>query len=386
MKIAIVSSDIADRSLYENSKSLISNVFPDVDWDYVNSDADVIFFATGGSEKAALEAVSVDKPVVLLANNRNNSYAAATEVLSYLFAKKHPAKLINISSIKETGEILNVEYLFKDINKVYDISGTEYMHKTAVNKDLMSGRIAVIGNVSEWLVNSDISADDLSYYFGIKLLHIPWDDLPDFHSLAPDYDFCDKFPQVSRGLLVDTSKVYRLLKNVVSDYNLEGITVECFNIAVRDKVTACLPLSVLNSEGCPAACEGDVTALAGMLYIKAKIGDIPWQANLVELCGNTALWAHCTAPLNIVNNVNVVSHFETNIGTAIQGDFKARNCTIFRFDKKLKQFFLCEAKIKSCPKHDFACRTQLQVVLPDEAAEILRVGALGNHHLILINN
>lgn len=380
MKVVIVSSDIADTSLYEKSKLFLSNKLAGIDCEYVDNDADAMFFASGGSEQTAIEVAAADKPVVLLATNQNNSYAAATEVLSYLISKKYSAKLFNLSSIKQTADLLNLKHSLDDVNV---IANSKYIHETVANHNLINGKVAVIGNVSKWLVNSEVTVADLYSYFAIELLNIQWNELPNFFHLAPDYELYDNFPQCDISLLMETSKVYRLLKNVVANYNLQGITVECFPMAMCDKVTACLPLSLLNASGCPAACEGDITALVGMMYIKALTGIVPWQANLVEIDDNTALWAHCTAPLNLVNNINVVTHFETNIGTAIQADIENSYCTIFRFDKSLKHFFLCEAEVLASPKFDFACRTQLQIKLPDDAANILRTNPLGNHHLIL---
>ena len=82
----------------------------------------------------------------------------------------------------------------------------------------------------------------------------------------------------------------------------------------------------------------------------------------------------------------VTTHFETGVGTAIQGDFAADDVTIFRLDSSLRRAFLTCAPVLARPRYAHACRTQIEVALPPQAVRLLRDSPLGNHHLILPGN
>ncbi len=153
-------------------------------------------------------------------------------------------------------------------------------------------------------------------------------------------------------------------------------------MVMRDKVTACLPLSVLNTKNIVAACEGDICSMLGKMLIREIAGEIPWQANVAEIKEETILFAHCTAPLNTIKSFDITTHFETNCGTAIKGKFEKQKVGVFRVDNKLEKFMLLQGDIINTPDYDFACRTQIEFKTSKEQAKLLKDQSLGNHHLI----
>jgi L-fucose isomerase-like protein len=143
----------------------------------------------------------------------------------------------------------------------------------------------------------------------------------------------------------------------------------------KDNVTACLPLARFNNEGIPAGCEGDITAIAGMMLCKELTGISPWIANINKASDEVCMFSHCTIAPGLVTDFSVKTHFETGKGTAIQGNFKGDLITIFRFDNKLSKAFIATTNITGRPKSATACRTENEV-------KLLRQSPLGNHHLI----
>ena len=61
----------------------------------VESDPDVLFFLTGGSELPAAEQVSAGNFYLLIGSQHDNSYASATEVKAYLNEINIPSILLD---------------------------------------------------------------------------------------------------------------------------------------------------------------------------------------------------------------------------------------------------------------------------------------------------
>ena len=151
---------------------------------------------------------------------------------------------------------------------------------------------------------------------------------------------------------------------------------------MRDKVTACLPLAVLNNNGSVAACEGDICSMIGKMLVSAVSETIPWQANVANIKDDTVLFAHCTAPLNLLKSFEITTHYETNCGTAVQGEFAEKEVGVFRVNSTLDKYMLLDGEVINTPNHNFACRTEIEFKTSQEQADLLKNSSLGNHHLI----
>ena len=77
-----------------------------------------------------------------------------------------------------------------------------------------------------------------------------------------------------------------------------------------------------------AGCEGDVVSTVGLLWAssymdlystirKQRAPPPPWMANpsRIDLEEKTLTLAHCTVPRKLVKEYQLVSHFESGIGT-----------------------------------------------------------------------
>jgi L-fucose isomerase-like protein len=250
-------------------------------------------------------------------------------------------------------------------------------------KSLNGKKLGQIGQVSDWLISSAIPADLMKAKLGINLTVIPWNELSHFSEFRASVPFLDSFSCSMQIDLTETAKVSELLTDTIEKRNLDAITVECFPMVQKDGVTACLPLAKFNNEGIPAGCEGDITAIAGMMLCKELTGIIPWIANINKATHEGCMFSHCTISAGLVSGFSVKTHFETGQGTAIEGDFKSDLITIFRFDNKLSKAFIVSANICGRPKSPTACRTQIEVKLTGNEVDLLRRSPLGNHHLIV---
>lgn len=363
-KLAYISYDDDDLELKNRSISILNEFFKDESYQIQNEFTGVLLVASGGSEQVAVKLTDKSENVILLCHRESNSYAATMEIASYLRENGKRASIIDVmvsNAFQEFVEILKV-------NKAID--------------KLVGQKAAVIGEISNWLINSDVKEDIVKEKLGVELLRLPWEQLDDYRVEPSSKEFLEYFPDIDNSQLIDTSKVYQLLDKIVKQHELTAISVECFSMVGRDKVTACLPLAVLNTKNVVAACEGDVCSMIGKMIIRAVSGLVPWQANIAEIKDDTILFAHCTAPLNLLSSFNITTHYETDCGTAIQGEFKKGNVGVFRINNELDKYMLLEGEVLDTPTHSFACRTQIEFKTSNEQTSLLKDKSLGNHQLV----
>ncbi len=364
LKVKLLAFQNAPDSVFEKAIQRIEKILSPENYSLTESDPDILFFLSGGSEQLALKQVSEGNFYVLIGSRHDNAYASATEVKAYLNS-------INIRSLLLDEEEAETPALLKDF----------YIVKQALN-NLRGKNLGQIGQVSDWLISSAIPADLLQEKLGIKLNVLPWSKLAHFSEFKVSEQFLDSFSDVKHMDLTETAKVSEMLTDTIQKGKLDAITVECFPMVQKDGVTACLPLAKFNNEGIPAGCEGDITAITGMMLCKELTGIIPWIANINKATDEVCMFSHCTIAPGLVSGFTVKTHFETGKGTAIEGDFKGDLITIFRFDNKLSKAFIATANISGRPKSSSACRTQIEVKLTGNEVRLLRESPLGNHHLI----
>ncbi|MDO9257874.1 MAG: hypothetical protein Q7U54_20330 [Bacteroidales bacterium] len=364
LKVKLLAFQNAPDSVFEKAIQRIERILSPENYTLTESDPDILFFLSGGSEQLAMKQVSEGSFYVLIGSRHDNADASATEVKAYLNS-------MNIRSLLLDEEEVETPALLKDF----------YIVKQALN-NLRGKTLGQIGKVSDWLISSAIPADLLDEKLGIKLTVIPWGKLAHFSEFKASENFLESFSDTTHMDLTETAKVNEMLADTIQKRKLDAITVECFPMVQKDSVTACLPLAKFNNEGIPAGCEGDITAIAGMMLCKELTGIIPWIANINKATDEVCMFSHCTIAPGLVSGFTVKTHFETGQGTAIEGDFKGDLITIFRFDNKLSKAFIATAYISGRPKSATACRTQIEVKLTGNEVKLLRDSPLGNHHLI----
>lgn len=365
IKVSLLTFPGAPEHVRENGIARVEMLIPGKEIRFTGEDPDILFFLTGGSEQPAVKQVSSGRFCVLIGSRHDNSYASATEVKAYLNDTKIASLLLD-EEAPDTGKILEEFIAVKQ------------------SLDRLSGkRVGLIGSVSAWLVSSSVPAQLLKSKLGISLVEIPWDEAGQYSEFSPSGSFLDFFQDVNQAELKETAKVSELLETIIQKNNLDAITVECFPMVQRHGVTACLPLARFNDLGIPAGCEGDLTAITGMMLCRELTGIIPWIANINKVSDEGCIFSHCTIAPGLVSEYSVTSHFETGKGTAIQGSFTASRVTLFRTDHALRTAFITTAEVTGRPKSDTACRTQIEVKLSPGEIRLLREYPLGNHHLIL---
>jgi len=326
---------------------------------------DIILFMSGGSERKAISLAVPGHPVLLLSIRGNNAYAAATEVMAWMVNNNRFAILSDALDAAESGLL-------------------ERWRQTTEACKMLDGKSAgLIGSVSEWLVASDVSPDRLKCVLGVTLKVIPWSSLPDYNSLKPDSALLKRFQGKNAKGLEQAAKVLTLLRQVVREDELNAIAVECFSLVQERGVTACLALAQLNTEGLASACEGDLASMAGMMLVQSVTGSVPWMANTTRVTQKTLILSHCTIAFDLVNDVKLPTHYETDCSLAVDGNIPAGQVTLFRLSESLDRAFIAEGEAVNRPHMADACRTQAELKLSADTLDILRTHPPGNHLLMV---
>ena len=341
---------------------------------------DAVMIATGGVEnlfKRIWSSIDVEmmcaparqKSVTMIADGRNNSLAAAMEILTYLGNNGMEGRIVHGTN----DEI---------------VSAMVERHGRAS----LQGRIGLFGQPSDWLIASGVDRDYLRQRYGIETIDIDLQRLIEGIKNIPQTE-AEKVAQAmvkhakavkepSCADMVEAAKAYLAIKKICQEEHLDAMTIRCFDIVKACGTTSCLALALLNDEGIVAGCEGDMQTLLSMLLAKRICGEAAFMANPSQLTNESSMLAHCTIPLTMCDETVVRSHFESGIGVAIQGLLPLTDYTLFKWGgPKLDRYFVAEAQAIETPYSNHFCRTQ--ITLNVNLKPYLLQHSIGNHHVII---
>ena len=371
-----------EESVSRLSDEFLGQVFPDGDYEFKGADfsdwgtgsLNLIYVRTGGAEgifRSLLPEMlaRATERYYLLTSGKSNSLAASLEILSYL--RQQGLK----------GEVLHgsPEYLRHRIDLIEKAE--------AARIRLKDMKIGVIGQPSDWLIASKASPTAIMDRLGARLVEIPMEELLIEIDRAPGDQAPVEVPMAKRvrDAYPGAVRIYNALKVLVEKYGLGAFTLRCFDLLTAVGNTGCLALASFNSDGIPAACEGDVPALLSMIIASALTGTSGFQANpaRIDVESGEMLFAHCTVPFNMVKNWQYDTHFESGIGVGIHGEIPEGPVTVFKLSGDLSRSFIAEGELLGNQYEDNLCRTQVVVKLSREDARYFLTNPIGNHHIIL---
>lgn len=347
---------------------------------YGDRDLDIIYVRTGGTESIFKKMLpSLKGKILLLTSGESNSLAASMEILAYL--KQH-----NLN-----GEIIHgsTDYIAERIMLLYQINNARRL--------LQGKNIGVIGRPSDWLIASNIDKKSIKDKLGINIIEIPVEELINSvqsDNLSPLFDdkaaiISDEIPQNLKQYKKGALDIYCALKKIIADYSLYGLTIRCFDLLESVNNTSCLALAMLNEEGIPSGCEGDIPSLLTMVIIKALTGHSGFQANpsRIDPLNGEMVFAHCTIPFDMVHSYSFNTHFESSIGIAVHGELDLGEATVFKVSGDLNNYFCCKGVLTENPYEKSLCRSQVRIKFTDNKTAICRdyflKSPIGNHHIIL---
>ena len=249
------------------------------------------FIASGGVESAVVRFFSIlPYPITLLTDGLNNSLAAALEISAWIQSRDMKVKIIH--------------------GLVPDMVNQVLLHHQAfaAKRSLKKKRIGVIGTPASWLVASHVDYLLAGQRWGVTYTDISIETVEKaFHEITEDEigPEASLFAHRAKGIqeatpeeLLRAMRLYKAIRRVCQEENLDALTLSCFSLIQSLKTTGCLALSLLNDEGIPAGCEGDLQSIMTLLMVKELIGKPGFMANpsFVDLARNEVLLAHCSIP------------------------------------------------------------------------------------------
>jgi len=339
------------------------------------ADLPVVFIASGGTEDQFRRLYPrLSRPVILLADGKHNSLAAALEISSWVRQQGEPAEIVHGDS----------SFIAARLRRLADFQRT---------RRTLRGRIGIIGEPADWLIASAVDRGAVKDRWGTEFMDIAISEVTghqaeeaEIAALAREFsEQAEALDGVEETAVRAAARLVPALKTVFQRHRLQAATLRCFSLIEQLQTSGCLALSRLNDEGLICGCEGDVPAVFSMLLLSALTGEIPFMANpaAVDRENNQLILAHCTVPRRAVSGYRLQTHFETGMGIGLSGDFAAGPATVFKAGNPgLGSYFVAAAEVLPGRPEPGLCRTQVRLQLL-EPVEYFLHASLANHHLLV---
>jgi L-fucose isomerase-like protein len=342
-----------------------------------------LFIGTGGTERIVIDYLSKysNKIIPLIVTHDHyNSLPAGMEI------RKH------LEDFGVTTRIIHVE-----MNRITEILNEEHLLYEAKQK-LQNYKLGLIGEVSDWLIASRIDPRRVKDIWGVDLITIPIKELVETISYFRDEDLrstTEQFLQHAQATdrseeqIYEAQYVIQAIEKLVKKYNLDAFSIECFSLIQETDITSCYALSYFNDIGLVAGCEGDLPSTFTMILTKLLVDKPAFMANVTSVNKeeNKVNLAHCTVPLTMIEAYSITSHFESNKGVSIKGEFKLNEpITLIKIGgKALTDWWISSGVILKNQDDEGCCRTQVEIQLENTVDYFLQ-NSLANHHIMVLGD
>ncbi|MHA1167701.1 MAG: hypothetical protein ACTSRU_07760 [Candidatus Hodarchaeales archaeon] len=337
---------------------------------------------TGGTENKAIAVLSrVPKRVriFLVAFPNNNSLPAALEL------KAEIDNRMGVSVSVLTDPKGRVVGLHRQILR---------RAKQAIRfEKFLHSRIGLIGLPSDWLIASTVDTQVIKRW-GMEPLPISvekvievFDNVKLEDIAAAKEKIAGVHSIVASGEVEKSLKMYIALTRLKDEFKLDAMTIRCFDILLNKKISACLSLAILTSEGIISGCEGDLPSLLTMMFLNTVTGKTPFMANVSNVNGNELLLAHCTISMDMCESYDLMTHFESGLSVAVRGRIaRGEQVVIGRIGgKNLDRAQWFKGTVVKNVEGDELCRTAIKIILTDPYPNLLEE-ALANHYVLIKSN
>jgi L-fucose isomerase-like protein len=330
------------------------------------------FVLTGGTEAQILAQWNNDEPLFLIAHPNQNSLPSSLEALA------------RVGQLGGRGRIL---YLSGPDDETGFATLAEAVHDLDVFRHMRDKTIGVVGAPSDWLVASMPDPAVLKATWGPTAVPIGLDRLYQVYTTEPAIE---PLPygetRVTIGEIGKADGIYQGLQDLVLGEHLDALSLRCFDVIGDIDTTGCLALARLNDEGIIAGCEGDLVSTVTMMWLRDLVDEVAWMANpsRANPVDDTLWLAHCTVPPSLVSNLRLDTHYESDRGVGMHGEFAPGPITVVRVGgNEMERLWLAEGEILHPGDEPDLCRTQVEISLQDGAVSELLQDPLGNH-LVMI--
>lgn len=338
----------------------------------------IIAVSTGGTERIIREfSFKLNKPILIWANQSNNSLPSSLEAFSKLKGK------------------VPIKIFYSEINKKALSEIKHFLKVCEAKERLEKYNIGCIGKPTKWPLTLENKKAIKKLGPEVKVLKL--EELVkelnkvDFREIEESYNFLmKKFRkvEVSKKEVLKAIRVYLAMKKLALKNNLSALTINCFDL-LKFNFTACLGVSLNNDEGLVVGCEADLQAVLTMIIVYLISGKRCWMANTcrIDENKNTITLAHCTIPTQLISNLKktiLTSHMESGKCVALKGPLEKGEVTLVRLGgNNLDKMVIAIGRVvRSNMENQNLCRTQAEIKLKGKVEKLI-ANSLGNH-LILV--
>ena len=176
-----------------------------------------------------------------------------------------------------------------------------YARACALQKRLVGAKIAVIGRRTEGMTPTAVDEMEILRLFGARLLNYGLDE---FQSLVEQEDNAEAEAEWKRIVAeakavtsrhehgVASARSLLALRRMVKELDLQAVSIGSYP---QCQGTMCLPIALLNEEGVPTGCEGDVNSTLAM-YLLSQLSEAPvhfGEMLALDFEQNSIVTSHC---------------------------------------------------------------------------------------------
>jgi len=171
----------------------------------------------------------------------------------------------------------------------------------ALQQKLQGARVAVIGRRTEGMTPTAVDEIEILRLFGTRLQNYGLDEIHGRAAQVPAEEARAIWEGVASGATavmsktehgLQTARNYVVMKELVAEQGLSAISIGSYP---QCQGTMCIPISLLNEEGIPTGCEGDVNSTINMMLL-SMLSDDPvhfGEMLAVDEEENSLVTSHC---------------------------------------------------------------------------------------------
>lgn len=238
-------------------------------------------------------------------------------------------------------------------------------------KSLKNSQVGLIGSISPGFRDMLFDERDIFKRLGIDVVrNLEIDDLINMAEKIKDSEIneiSEKFIKNANKLNTEKNdvkksiKLYKALSQMAEVNKFKAIALGCWpKIEDNYKIMPCVASSLLNSEGVPISCEGDLLSAISLLVLKAfheepgvvmDLADFNLKNNSIQLwhCGNMPICLAQDGKYDICNHYAWYNELDDgikirNFGAIIDAKFKESKVTVFRLVGDPDKYYYFTAK------------------------------------------
>ncbi|MFW6108260.1 MAG: hypothetical protein ACOC8D_00450 [bacterium] len=192
--------------------------------------------------------------------------------------------------------------------------------------------------------------------------------------------------------MLDATRLHVALRAMMAERGADAVSTICGVIREATGVVPCVALMLLQEEGVPAACQGDIDALLTMVMLKRATGWISFMGGgfgeggrlLVNHCVLSRRMAGADAPLQPYYLGRY--HNRLNSPTVHTDPPTGQPVTVARLTRNLEGLLLASGTLVATDDPPDRCRNTLVIDLADPARLLDRVRGHQNHVVIALGD